>query len=198
MPSFFRRIRFRNFYRRRVALICLVVGILTARFFQQSDTPQPTQLPVQIATFPKSFHDWSYRFDPTDGRELSVYDRGGHVDECSWHADPEFDQCLKRRVQHREEARQFIYDHWQSRTRAYISIDRPCFDCSPTDHIFIEPDEAGQWHILIVLEESRFPPRHSSASEVVCRRATKDERSEENVSRLLSFRDPSGREVDTF
>ena len=196
--SIFSRIRFRNLSRRRVALICLAAGILTARYFQEQNVSQPSQLSVQIADFPRNLHDWSWSFDPSDGREISTYDKGEHVDECSWYGDDEFETCLKRSVERRENARRFIYEHWRSKTLAYISIDRRCIDCAPTDHIFIEPDDTGRWRILIVAEEPRFPPRYHTAHDVTYRRATSDERSEEKVSRILSFKDSSGREIDSF
>ena len=198
MRSFFRRIRFRNISRRRVAVLCLAVGILTARYFQERDITPQSQLSVQIANFPRNVHDWSWRFDPSDGREMYGYDKGEHVDECSWYADDEFETCRKQSVERREIARRFIYDHWRSKTLAYISIDRQCLDCSPTDHIFIEPDETGQWHILIVAAESRFPPRYFTAHDVKYRRTTDDNRAEQRESRILSFRDSAGREIDSF
>lgn len=199
MPSFFRRIRFRNLSRRRVALLCLAVGILTVRLIDENDKMErPSQLPVQIAKFAPGVRDGGYQFDPAEGRDINAYDQGEHVDDCSWYADDEFETCRKQTVKRREIARRFIFEHWRSKTLGYLSIDRPCIDCDPTDHIFIEPDELGGWRILIVAAESRYPPRYFAAHDVRYRRATKDDRTEQQATRILSFRDSAGREIDRF
>ncbi|MEO8043241.1 MAG: hypothetical protein ABI646_11565, partial [Acidobacteriota bacterium] len=99
----------------------------------------------------------------------------------------------------REDARTFIYAHWQSKKPAYVAIDFPCIDCAPTRHVFIDQNESGQWRIARVLEESRFPPRHrKDAFDVKYRPANREGRLEEKGPRILSFLDTAGEEIDSF
>jgi hypothetical protein len=80
--------------------------------------------------------------DIAQGRDLSVYDAGGHLD-CTRTAHPE----LFGRVQCIAEARSFIWDHWRQRRRGYVRLSQASVDAQATAHIFIEPDSDGVWRI---------------------------------------------------
>ena len=148
-----------------------------------------------LAHIPSRVPGQAEMFDPAAGRDLQGYVIGGQVGECSLPEGSERQSCLVNR----DRARRFIYDHWVSRRRAYIAIDFPCADCMPTLHIFIEPDAVGRWRVVNVLEESRFDPqRRPDAFDIAFRRPTADERRREKAVRVLSFRDSSGTEVDSF
>jgi hypothetical protein len=181
---------------RLVYLICLVIGIFAAKSFQGIEKPAGSIFLVHIAPVQTGFDDGSsHGFDPADGRELTSYAAGGHVQECSWREGKEWRRCLRDR----EEARRFTYEHWQSKQRAYIAIDFPCVDCAPTMHVFIEPNEAGIWRITIVNEEPRYPVRRDpDAFGLMYRKTREDDRWREPAPRVLSFRDLSNVEVHSF
>ena len=46
-----------------------------------------------------------------------------------------------------KEARDFIWSHWTDRRRGYVIVKMASDDAQSDAHIFIEPDEAGAWHI---------------------------------------------------
>jgi hypothetical protein len=182
-----------RFSRRQIFLLCLITGILAARGFGKSNESPRSYLLVYalpVGSAPGGLDE----FDPADGRELSEYALGGHVNECGW-SEVRGSRCLKRR----EEARRFIYEHWRSKQRAYIAVDFSCDDCSPTLHIFIEPTQAGEWRIATVLEEPRYPAyRGPDAFDVKYRKTTEDDLWSRRATRVLSFRDRSNVEVDSF
>jgi hypothetical protein len=136
-----------------------------------------------------------WRFDPSVGRDLRLYEFGGHFEECSARTGRQERECLKKR----KEARKFLYARWRSKKPAYIAIDFPCTDCGPTLHVFVDQDEAGRWRIARVLEESRYPPMYwEDAFDVRYRWANEDDRLREQATRVLSFVDSSGVELDSF
>src|SRR5688500_7447651 len=118
------RIRARYISRRRVALICLVIGIIATRAFQGNEEPAGSGFLLHIAS---RVPGQAERFDSAVGRELRRYDIGGQVEEFSWRTGRELQRCLRDR----ENARRFILDHWRSKKRAYIAIDFLCADCMP-------------------------------------------------------------------
>ncbi len=80
--------------------------------------------------------------DIAQGRDLSIYDAGGHFD-CGRASHRE----LFERVQCIAEARAFISQHWRQRRRGYIRLSQDSVDAHATAHIFIEPDAHGVWRI---------------------------------------------------
>ena len=87
--------------------------------------------------------------DIAQKRDLTIYDDGGHIN------------CRLGMVRHSDEAtndfgregcqiprlRDFVWEHWQSKKRAYIRISFDTVDAVSTSHLFIEPDRDGQWHV---------------------------------------------------
>jgi len=166
---------------------------MAARAFQGTEEPEDS---IFLLHIPSRVPGEALSFDPADGRDLTIYEFGGQVEECSWKpGEEEFRECVAKR----ETARRFIFDQWRSKKRSYIAIHLPCIDCMPTLHVFLEPDDAGRWRIVSVLEENRFDPeRWPDALDVTYRKATRDERRREQTVRVLSFLDSSGSEVDSF
>ena len=178
----------------RVALICLLIGLFGARMLEGIEQRTASRFLVQIVPSELAHPGDDYPFDPAEGRELAGYARGGFIYECSWRVGGDQHRCLKDR----EDARKFIYDHWQSKTPAYVEIEFPCFDCAPTMHVFIEPDELGVWRIAIIHEEPRYPWRRSpDAYDVIYRKSDPDRDWSERSRRVLSFRNSTG-EIDSF
>jgi hypothetical protein len=67
-------------------------------------------------------------------RQIQQYANGGHFD-CGRFPVP-------------EAARDFIWTHWQAKTRGYIRLTFHSVDAVSTSHIFIEPDSGGVWRIV--------------------------------------------------
>jgi hypothetical protein len=128
-----------------------------------------------------------------NGRDLALYDTTEFADECSWQSGNDFKNCLSKR----DAARQFVYDHWTQQRRGYIEVGFWCRDCSPVDHIFIEPDENGRWIIVITLA-TNGPLETSRSVKAVFRRPHRDDRRRDGSSRILSLIDDKGHEVDAF
>ena len=81
--------------------------------------------------------------DIAQERGLSLYDSGGHFNCRSWipaQDDPK-PNCDIPKV------RDFIWQHWENKQRAYIRITFDSVDAVSTSHIFIEPDQNGKWHV---------------------------------------------------
>ena len=158
----------------------------------------PTASEEALHIFPSSYRDASVFYLPkpgeiVDGRELSQYDVAGYVEDCMAVDDEEWDDCLKRR----DAARRFVFEHWKEQRRGYIEIGHPCIDCSPVDHIFIEPDANGHWRIVITLE-TNGPLRTDWATSARFKRATKDEQRRTDPKSVLSFLDSNGKQIDYF
>jgi hypothetical protein len=128
-----------------------------------------------------------------DGRNLSHYDNGGYIESCDQVEKHEWTSCLRKR----EAARRFVFDHWTAKRRGYIQVGHPCIDCSPVDHIFIEPDSNGKFRIVVTLE-TIGPLRTEKASKVIFRQANKDEQRRSDATTVLSFVDRKGNEIDHF
>jgi len=151
-----------------------------------------------LFVFPFTARDASPYYIPkereiVDGRDLSLYDEGGYIESCGAVNENEWAACLRQR----EAARRFVFDHSAEKRRGYIQVGHPCVDCSPVDHIFIEPDPNGELRIVITLE-TNGPLRTEEASKVRFRRANKEEKWRTNSATILVFVDRNGTEIDYF
>jgi hypothetical protein len=192
------RITSRNFSYRLIALLCLAMGVLVVKVWQPADAPSMILVHAPpVGSKVDLFPDWP-PISPAvllEGRNLSDYEFGGEIDECSWRTEKASRPCLSRR----QEAREFIYERFKAKKRAYIVFYFPCTDCVPVLHIFVEPDSSGVWRIVMRLEDARFGVfDREAAYDVRFRRSDADEREKERASRLLSFVDRSGIEIDAF
>jgi hypothetical protein len=84
------------------------------------------------------------------GRDLQLYDQGGHFDCRRWTPDAlkNGQENEQRIVSALKTARNFIWEHWQNKKRGYIRVTMNSVDCTSTSHIFIEPDAGGKWQIV--------------------------------------------------
>ena len=78
----------------------------------------------------------------TGGRDLRAYDFGGRKG-CGNVPYAEYSKC-EASIQ---DARNFIWNHWIDRRRGYVVITMASDDAQSDAHIFIEPDETGQWRV---------------------------------------------------
>jgi hypothetical protein len=120
--------------------------------------PLVAQQPASDANRTRSLHvatfkakDGAFTTDEIAGaRKLSLYDDAGHFD-CRRFTQ---EAIYKRREEEKariasamKSARDFIWEHWQSKKRGYIRITFNSVDATSTSHIFIEPDSSGVWQV---------------------------------------------------
>jgi hypothetical protein len=80
--------------------------------------------------------------DITQKRVMAQYDDGGYFDCRDWIAKDE-----SRGVCDEKKLRDFIWEKWTEKKRAYVRVTYDGVDASSTSHIFIEPDEKGEWSV---------------------------------------------------
>jgi hypothetical protein len=69
-----------------------------------------------------------------EGRDLSIYEKAD-TDQCGTR------DCMERKM------REFIWQHWENKKRGYISRSTQGMDITNSYHIFIEPNDQGEWFI---------------------------------------------------
>lgn len=79
----------------------------------------------------------------TAGRDLSDYAFGGHV-VCHEALSRAASRCQPAY----RKARDFIWNRWREKKRAYIIVMITSPDAGADVHIFIEPDEANLWRVV--------------------------------------------------
>jgi hypothetical protein len=87
--------------------------------------------------------------DIAQKRNLTIYDDGGHIN-CRLgmvlYSGETANDFSRERCQ-LSKLRDFVWEHWQTKKRAYIRISFDSVDAVSTSHLFIEPDRDGQWHV---------------------------------------------------
>jgi hypothetical protein len=83
-----------------------------------------------------------------ESRDLSQYDFGGYHG-CGLNVE---DWTSDRCVHTLKKARQFILKHWKEKKRGYVVVKYRSVDAESHSHIFIEPDENGNWRIVWTIE----------------------------------------------
>lgn len=100
----------------------------------ESNTPIYIQLPAKPPE-PETI---------VQNRKLSEYDLGGNFSNCNGVEENELRKC--RAIA--DKSREFILNHFNSRKRGYVVYEWTGIDSGNNFHIFIEPDESGNWHIV--------------------------------------------------
>jgi hypothetical protein len=124
------------FLRRSIPLV-LVASVAscspTIQPTQQTSTPHARVLPTPAPT----------KETPTADRHLSDYSFGGHLvcREALSRGAPRCQSSYRK-------ARDFIWNHWREKKRAYIVVMITSPDAGSDVHIFIEPDENNVWHVV--------------------------------------------------
>jgi hypothetical protein len=121
---------------RLIAIVCFIAGMLAVWNWQLPVKREiPSRFLVQLQPEPETI---------TQNRNLFDYERGGRVYDCFNTSSIEFRRCEASR----NKARDFILKHWQDKKRAYIIVEFNGVDSFNDYHLFIEPDQAGQWRIV--------------------------------------------------
>lgn len=104
---------------------------------------------LRVATFKGK--DGAFTTDEIAGaRTLSLYDDAGHFDCRRFSQDATYkrpEEEKTRIASAMKSARDFIWEHWQSKKRGYIRITFNSVDATSTSHIFIEPDARSVWQV---------------------------------------------------
>src|SRR3982751_6344734 len=93
----FRNLRLPGIAKRLTAIVCFGAGIVSVQVFREPAVDVHARFVVSVEI---------PREEPDLGRDLTGYDRGGFIEPCLSRTE----YCL----QARDQARQFIYNHWKS------------------------------------------------------------------------------------
>ena len=142
----------KRFHRKfRIMLLTLALGLACVPFFRMIHerwTAVRINIPQVESNAPLIVSPYEITKDSTikQDRDLSLYEFGGNYSECFDNENSKFQECeanLKK-------ARAFVWQHWNAKKRSYIVIEHQgCCSADGKNHIFIEPDEKRQWHIVI-------------------------------------------------
>lgn len=80
--------------------------------------------------------------DVAQKRDMTLYNNGGYFDCRDWVSKDE-----PRGVCDEKKVRDFIWQHWTEKKRGYVRLTYDSVDAKSTSHIFIEPDEKGEWSV---------------------------------------------------
>ena len=126
------------------------------------------------------------------GRNLALYDAGG-----------EFLAALSHPItpEQMEKLRSFISEHWKNHRRGYVRVNFAGIDNLEESHIFIEPNNAGDWRIIwrTIHHQGVIPPPPLQLTELP--EITAVERAKRSKdywlpgAYVLIFRDKDGKEV---
>jgi hypothetical protein len=177
-----------------IALITFIIGVAAVSVWPVGRRPFLSPIPTETNSASTA------RSDPasiTQDRDLSLYDFGGRRG-CGSLLISDIPRCEADR----KKARAFIWKHWQEKRRGYI-IFQFVFDDGGSDaHIFIEPNEAGAWHVAwrnqaFVVGHSGEINEQPDTRSIERRRAGKDD-DEPAGTVVLVFRDDDGKEIRAF
>ena len=185
-----KRIVIRHFLRRFIAILCLSIGVIVW-YWQTPTDSVPTHFLVYLQSEPKTI---------IQNRNLSEYDYGGIIPHCL----NNFEIPIKECEASENRARDFILKHWQNKKRAYIIIEYGGTDVYGEKHVFIEPNNKGQWEIVRREDVgiSNFVMRGFQSNiivETACfiktKRATEDDYPHKSGTSYLVFLDKNGKEI---
>src|SRR5215469_14755800 len=105
-----------------------------------------------------------------------------------------------------QQAKKFVWDHWDGKRRGYVKVTFHTKEGEPTTEIFwIEPTSGGSWHIRgrrestysdrrMVNDPRKQPDRHETQSF----EAVRIVRIGKGVNAYLAFKNASGKTVCSF
>jgi len=154
------------------------------------ETSSPPNLGV-VATAPSPTIE-----TPPAERNLSSYAFGGRflkTDSCS--ESPRCQRSLRG-------ARNFVWNHWHDKERAYIIVTCAYADAGRNAHIFIEPDNTGAWRVVWRWEDLYgwwgTQPDVPEIRSIQQKRADETDIDLSPGTRYLVLLDASGNEVGTL
>ncbi len=96
-------------------------------------------------------------------RNLSDYDSGGDFSNCAQIPKITMQECVNKLARGRE----FILNHWAAKRRGFIVFHTATVDWHNDVHIFIEPDEVGNWRVVTRWKEASLPSNDEKRAEII-------------------------------
>lgn len=195
----------KRFYRQfRVVTLTLAFGLASVPFFNNLsykwnvvsvDVPQvESESPIYVSPYevPKP----PTKEEIFQARDMTLYDLGKAFSNCAVPSS-KYNKCKKEKIK----AREFIWNHWKAKKRAYIAYEWTGADTGGDIHIFIEPDDKGRWFFALrSTGDLRFmlEIRETKAHLIKYKRATENAHWLEKGEWYLSLLDENGEEVNGF
>lgn len=125
-------------------------------------------------------------------RDISMYDFGGRVTSCFNGRGFQTEDC---QLLLKNQAREFIYKHWQDKKLAYIILEFEG-EGGGEFYVFIEPNKDNDWHIVWRAKSKDFSSyiQNEEMTLLKYKIATKDDYPYKVGTKYLSFLDKDGRE----
>lgn len=202
-----------TYFKFRILLLTLAFGLASVPFFYglyeswteiKVDVPQvESDVPIYIVPLDPPIYSVSADYSQPitkeeiiQNRDLSLYDKGGEFSDCYYSLGEER-KCNANKAK----ARNFIWEYWQSKKRAYIVITFSSCDWSNNAHIFIEPDENDKWHIVWIWEIANSSTANLDEIDIFSvthKSIAKDNYEHQFGKYALSFLDKNGEQVANY
>src|SRR5262245_18736229 len=103
--------------------------------------------PVLAGSAPPESKDYYTATGVEDGRNLAHYAQTTPFD-CGY--CPTFHNLDNPKPEQvKAAAREFLWNHWRLKSRAYAKLTYHTVDAGATTHVFIEPDAQGRWRAVV-------------------------------------------------
>lgn len=190
----------RFYYRFRVLLFTLALGLASVPFFSGFGGSQPqtaVELPAIESESPLVVAIPKPKSGEVDklinqGRDLTAYTVVANFSNCLGFHKTMSGKCEDEK----RAAREFVRQSLQNKKRAYLSYNFEGVDTSAEYHFLVEPDESGRWHVLLIVERSAAPPDGGifirDIRQVKFKTAGKDDYPFEAGTKYLVFLDKNG------
>lgn len=185
-----RKFVFKNIKLRFIAILIFAVCTLIVWNLSSHNKSSPARFLIQLQPEPET---------TSQDRDLSGYDFGGSIVSCFNNFEIPAKDCQLLKKQ----AREFIYQHWQDKKRAYVILEFNCDACHEY-YVFIEPNKNGNWRIVWRSKFSDFERGFSSnisneeMTSVIYKITKDDSQGFVTGTRYLSFVDKDGKEIHLF
>jgi hypothetical protein len=192
----------RFYFRFRILLFTLALGLASVPFFSGFGIEQENaiKLPVIESESPLIVTVNKPQKSEIDeivkrGRGLTSYAYFGSFSNCLGFGRKISDKCEEEK----RSARQFLWNSWQNKKTAHLTYNFDGVDSSSEHHIFVEPDESGKWHVLLVIERWGAPPNRGifikDIRRIKFKIAGEDDTPYEAGMKYLEFLDKNGEAV---
>lgn len=121
------------------------------------------------------------------GRDMSQYNKA-NTSKCNSY------KCIEKKM------RTFIWEHWRNKKRGYIANEINGIDVTVIEHIFVEPNENGEWTIAWRVERHQYPGvAEIFIDDVFGRNSVEQVRANSNKNNWkLVFKDKDGKIIKTL
>lgn len=152
--------------------------------FQTKPAPVPARFLVQIPPSPDDNTEALI-----ENRNLADYGQI-RVSDCNMSPSKEYSQCENDF----EKGRELILNRWKEKKRTLLIHEWTGADCGGEIYYFVEPDENGNWHILIRQMGRAYKIDSEEAIFIKRKRINKDDSPRIPGKFYLGFVDKNGRQ----